>query len=109
MPDSCPIPGSFLVIDPDGGMMDGVPDPELVDHVSATTGLGPAEASRVVDDVLAWYRESTPEFVRRRHAALHRRGVRNDQAFEVIAAELADRLVAPPLLSRRQLRRLVYG
>lgn len=90
-------------------MMDGVPDPELVDHVSATTGLGPAEASRVVDDVLAWYRESTPDFVRRRHAALHRRGVRNDQAFEVIAAELADRLVAPPLLSRRQLRRLVYG
>ncbi|MEI2775633.1 MAG: hypothetical protein V9G19_06590 [Tetrasphaera sp.] len=86
-----------------------VPDPELVAHVSATTGLGAREAGRVVDDVLAWYRESVEDYVRRRHATLHRHGVRNEQAFELIAVELAERVVAAPRLSHRQLRRLVYG
>lgn len=67
------------------------------------------EAGRVVDDVLAWYRESVEDYVRRRHAALRQHGVRNEEAFDLIAGELAERVVAPPRLSHRQLRRLVYG
>lgn len=84
-------------------------DPEIVMHVAASVGLTPAEAGRVVDDVLAWYREDADSFVRRRHADLQSQGVRNAQAFDRIAVELGDRLVAAPRLSLRQLRRIVYG
>jgi hypothetical protein len=84
-------------------------DADLVDRIAATTGLSPAEARRVIDDVLAWYGEKVEEVVRRRHTELQSRGVRNAQAFPLIAAELARRLVAPPELSLRQLRRIVYG
>jgi hypothetical protein len=84
-------------------------EPALVDHVAATTGLSPAEAARVVDDVLAYHRETVEEFVRRRHAQLKTQGARNEAIFARIAEELAGRVVAAPRLSERQVRRLVYG
>ncbi|WP_265442970.1 hypothetical protein [Flexivirga meconopsidis] len=86
-----------------------VPDAELVDRVAATTGLSPAEATRVIDDVLAWHRETVEDFVRRRHAHHQTYGKRNDEIFALIAAELAERAFAAPELSSRQLRRIVYG
>jgi hypothetical protein len=86
-----------------------VRDRELVDRVAGSTGLTPAEAARVVEDVLAWYREPVEEFVRRRHAHHRLYGKRNPEIFELIAGELADRLVAAPPLSQRQLRRIIYG
>ena len=84
-------------------------DPELVRRVAESTGLSAGEANRVIGDVLAHYGESVEQVVRRRHAALALRGVRNPEIFRVIAAELGDRRVAPPTLSERQLRRIVYG
>lgn len=84
-------------------------DTELIDRIAATTGLSQAEARRVIDDVLAWYDEKVEDVVRRRHAELKLRGVRNEQAFPMIATELTRRVVAPPELSVRQLRRIVYG
>jgi len=49
------------------------------------------------------------EFVRRRHRELKTGGLTNEQAFARIAAELPARRVAPPQLSLRQLRRVIYG
>jgi hypothetical protein len=86
-----------------------VRDRDLVDRVAGSTGLTPAEAARVVEDVLAWYREPVEEYVRRRHAYHRLYGKRNPEIFELIANELADRLVAAPPLSQRQLRRIIYG
>ncbi len=86
-----------------------VRDRELVDRVAGSTGLTPAEAARVVEDVLAWYREPVEDYVRRRHAHHRLYGKRNPEIFELIADELADRLVAAPPLSQRQLRRIIYG
>lgn len=86
-----------------------VPDRELVDRVAASTGLPPGVALRVIDDVLAFYRLSTEQYVRRRHSELQTTGRKNPEIFPVIAAELRQRLVAPPELSERQLRRIVYG
>jgi hypothetical protein len=88
---------------------DGQMDRELVARVAASTGLSPGEATRVVADVLGWYREPLEVFVRRRHAHFRRHGNKNDEIFALIAAELAERLVAAPSLSARQLRRIVYG
>ena len=86
-----------------------VPDPELVAHVAGTTGLSEGEAARVVGDVLAHYREPLDEYVRRRHSRLQLHGARNPEIYRTIAAELAERLVAAPELSERQLRRIIYG
>ena len=88
---------------------DGVVDAELISLVSASTGLSPGEAARVVADIVGWYRESVEQYVRRRHAYLRTHGERNREIFALIAAELGDRLVAAPVLSERQLRRIVYG
>jgi len=88
--------------------MGGV-DAELISRVSASTGLSPGEAARVVTDIIGWYQEPVEVYVRRRHAHLRKYGKRNNEIFAVIAAELAERLVAAPALSERQLRRIVYG
>lgn len=84
-------------------------DREIVDRVVASTGLTPAEAERVIGDVVAWYDEPVEDYVRRRHAHLQLYGTRNAEAFEVIAKELRERVVAAPELSERQLRRIIYG
>lgn len=84
-------------------------DRDLVDRLAGSTGLTQAEAARVVDDVLAWYREPLEDYVRRRHAYHRLYGKHNPEVFALIADELASRLVAPPRLSERQLRRIIYG
>jgi len=91
------------------GRHDGVRHDELVRHVVVSTGLGPETAARVIADVLAYFGETTEQFVRRRHAELHRRGHGNAAIWPAVAAELAERRVAAAALSERQLRRIVYG
>lgn len=74
-----------------------------------STGLGPADAARVIGDVLDFHAEPAEQYVRRRHAELKAYGAKNPEIFHRIAAELAERVVAPPPLTERQLRRIVYG
>ena len=95
-------------------MYDPVPDslPDLTDlvrHVSASTGLPPGAAARVVADVLTYLDEDVETFVRRRHAELRRRGLVNMQIWARLAHETGTRRFAAPVLSERQLRRIVYG
>ena len=89
-----------------------VPDqlpPDLVRYLATSTDLPPSTAVRVIADVIAYFSETTEEFVRRRHSELQRRQQRNDEIWPVIAAELGQRRFAAPGLSERQLRRIVYG
>jgi hypothetical protein len=81
----------------------------LLEHLQRTTAIGPGEARRIVEDVLAWCSEDTEAFVRRRHRELRGQGVANPEAFERIARELPARRVAAPVLSIRQIRRVIYG
>lgn len=85
------------------------PHDELVDHLVRSSPLSPSEASRVVAEVLNYFAEPLDAFVRRRHRELQVRGWHNDRIFAALGAELAARRVAPPALSARQLRRIVYG
>ena len=85
------------------------PDPALVDRIVASTGLSPADAQRVVEDVVAFHSEPVEDYVRRRHAYLKTYGAKNDAIFARIAEELGARVVAAPRLTERQLRRIVYG
>jgi hypothetical protein len=87
----------------------GLVDSDLVEHLVRTSPLNPGEAARVVAEVLGYFSEPAEGFVRRRHRELRAQGLRNEQAFARIAAELPLRRVAPPRLSLRQIRRIVYG
>lgn len=84
-------------------------DAQLVERIVASTDLSPAEADRVVEDVLAWYREPLLDYVRRRHAELQRGGTRNTEIYRLLAAEIRRRPFAAPEVSERQLRRYIYG
>ncbi len=85
------------------------PDPDLVHRIAVSTGLSAPEASRVVEDVIAFHAEPVEEFVRRRHAHLKTYGAKNSEIFALLTQELSGRVVAAPELSERQLRRIVYG
>ncbi|WP_330457992.1 hypothetical protein OIB37_14445 [Streptomyces sp. NBC_00820] len=82
---------------------------ELVDHLTRSTPLSRGEALRVVQDVLAYFDETTQDYVRRRHRELQAQGLQNTEIFDRIEADLKYRTVAPPELTLRQLRRMVYG
>jgi hypothetical protein len=82
---------------------------DLVEYLAASCPLSPAEAARVVADVLGYFSEPPEEYVRRRHRELKAGGFTNDVAFRLIAAEIPQRRYAPPEFSFRQLRRIVYG
>ena len=91
------------------GTLCGVHDDELVRRVAGSLGIRDGEARRVVGEVIAFYQESTETFVRRRHAACRTRGMSNAEIFPLLIEELATRVVAPPALSERQVRRIIYG
>ena len=87
-----------------------MPDPVLVDHLVATTALTPAEAARVVEDVIAFHAEPVEDYVRRRHAQpqdLRRQERRDLRAASPRSSPPA--VVAAPELTERQLRRIIYG
>ena len=81
---------------------------DLVAHLVRSTPLTPSEAARVVAEVVGYYGESVPDYVRRRHAELNtgaeqRPDLRRDRRGAAAAGLRA------AALSTRQLRRLVYG
>lgn len=82
---------------------------ELVDHLTRSSPLNRGEALRVIQDVLAYFDETAEDYVRRRHRELQAQGLVNTAIFERIEADLKYRAVAPPELTLRQLRRMVYG
>ena len=105
----CPISGRNLVFGSIYLHHSVVPDPALVSHVVATTSLTPGEAARVIDDVIAFHAQPVEDYVRSRHAHLKTYGAKNPEIFARIAEELAQRVVAAPELTERQLRRMIYG
>lgn len=87
---------------------DGAPT-ELVRYIVASTGLPERVAARVVADIVGYFDETAEQFVRRRHAELQSREMRNAEIWRQLEAELAQRPVAAPSFTERQLRRIVYG
>ncbi|MEM1145654.1 MAG: hypothetical protein AAGI88_24030 [Pseudomonadota bacterium] len=85
-------------------------DPDLVSHLQASTGLSASRCRRLVLDVLDQYRESLSDFVQRRHRELKaRQGLKNEQIYAQILAEVGQRRFAVPQLTERQIRRMIYG
>ena len=84
-------------------------EPDLIRHVTVSTGLPTDTAARVIADVLAYFDETVEDFVLRRHHELRLRQLKNAEIWSAISAEMAARRFAAPARSERQLRRIVYG
>jgi hypothetical protein len=82
---------------------------DLVAHLTRTTSLGPDAARWVVAEVLAYLDEPIEKVVRRRHRELQGEGLANADIWVRLGDELRAWRVAPPEMTERQLRRLVYG
>jgi hypothetical protein len=92
--------------------MDGmttVEPPDLVRHVSLSSGLPLAISARLVTDMLDYFNETVEEFVRRRHGEMRSRSFKNAEIWVAVTAELGQQRFAAPRLSERQLRRIIYG
>ena len=89
--------------------MDGRDLDDLLDHLQRISALGRPEVAKLVAETLAFLDESLEEFVARRHAELRSRGLRNEDIFARIGAEVEARRFTAPRLTERQIRRLVYG
>ena len=90
-----------------------MPDPaelnELIEYLARSSRLSPAEAHRLVQEVLAFMNETPEDFIRRRHLQLQTQGVSNQVIFRQLASELTQRRFRAPVLSERQIRRVIYG
>jgi hypothetical protein len=82
---------------------------ELIDYLTRTSRLSPAEAQRVVSEVLSYLEETPEEFVRRRHRALQAEGLSNTAIYMRLEAELSEWRFRAPKYTPRQIRRLIYG
>jgi SH3-like domain-containing protein len=82
--------------------------PDLTRHVARSTGLDESTAARVVADVAAYFDQTVEEYVRARHEELKGK-LKNDEIWPQLAAEFSQHRFKAPVLSERQLRRIVYG
>jgi hypothetical protein len=82
---------------------------ELVAYLVRSSRLSPAEATRVVSEVIAFMNDTAEDYIRRRHLALQSEGLSNSEIFTQIAGELAQRRFRAPQYSERQIRRVIYG
>jgi hypothetical protein len=88
----------------------GQPDLEdLLDQLERTTQLSRTVLVRLIAEVVAHHGETVEQYVRRRHRELQASSQQNSAIWSIVRRELTDRVVAPPALSERQLRRIVYG
>ncbi len=85
------------------------PFDELIEQLTRTTTLSRGEAIRVVSEVVAFFHEPLETFVRRRHRELQHDGLANAEIYARVHDELRFVRLAAPVLSERQIRRLIYG
>jgi hypothetical protein len=82
---------------------------ELVEYLARSSRLSLPEATRLVNEVLAFMSEMPEDFIRRRHLALQSQGLSNRDIYLQIAKELEARRFRAPEYSERQIRRIIYG
>ena len=82
---------------------------ELLAYLVRTSRLSPAEADRLINEVLAFMNETPADFIRRRHLQLQSQGHSNSAIFQQLASELEQRRFRAPVYTERQIRRVIYG
>lgn len=82
---------------------------ELVEHLCRQNDLTPSQATRLIEEVLAFYNESSAAFIQRRHYELQKAGLANAAIYRQIREELEHHRFKLEPLSERQIRRTIYG
>jgi hypothetical protein len=82
---------------------------DLIAYLSRSSRLNPAEATRLVNEVLEFLAETPEDYIRRRHLRLQAQGLSNQEIFGRLAQELPRWRFRAPELSERQIRRVIYG
>jgi hypothetical protein len=82
----------------------------LIDHLCHSSGLTSLEARKIVEETIAYFADTPEDYVRRRHLEIKQElGLPNPQIYRRIEAELAQLVFAAPVLTERQIRRIIYG
>ena len=90
--------------------MDANLDTHFIDYLASATGLPRSTCERIALDVLAEFDETLEDFVQRRHGELRATtDLKNEQIYERIRAEIPTRRFTIPDISKRQVRRYIYG
>lgn len=82
---------------------------DLYRHLSSTRGITVREAAQIVNEVSAYFQESSNNYIRRRHQELQLAGISNAEIYQQILSELESRRFPATLTSERQIRRVIYG
>jgi len=82
---------------------------ELVDHLCRNSRLTAQEASRVIDEVLAFFGDTPDAFLRQRHQELQTLGYSNSDIYGTLQIELQTRRFSCKPMTTRQIRRAIYG
>lgn len=91
-------------------MKDDINLQPLLNHLCNISRLNQTEAKKLATEVIAYFTETTEAYVQRRHRELKQdEGLSNVQIYQRIEAELKQIVLAPPSLSQRQIRRIIYG
>ena len=92
------------------GWFDKLPSDETFrEHLAALFSLPREEIDRLLAEVFEYYGESLEAVIQKRHGELQKQGLKNAEIFRVLLAEAEGRLFAPPSLSLRRIRRMIYG
>lgn len=89
--------------------MPSVATKELIEHLCRQSALSHVQASRLIDEVLAFYSESSTDFIRRRHHELQKSGLANARIYSLINNELRHHRFTTEPMTERQIRRAIYG
>jgi hypothetical protein len=84
-------------------------DEQLRRHILESYPLSESDLDMLLDELGEYWNRSYQEFVRSRHLELQRLKMRNEEIYRTIRDELRMRRFAPPDLSTRQIRRIIYG
>lgn len=82
---------------------------DLINHLAAITGLEESLLMKITEEVRAWYSKDLATWIRARHEALQRQGLRNQEIFPRLQEEARQTVVRPDELTERQIRRMIYG
>ena len=83
--------------------------PEFREYLLRVVALPEPLLDKIIGELRDHWSETAPEYIRRRHGELQRRGVPNRLVYGQIARELKSRPVRSSPLSERQIRRIIYG
>ena len=83
---------------------------QLINHLCQSSNLSVSQAQRIIDEVISYFSETPENYVRRRHREIKQdTGLANAQIFACIEAEMPQLVFAAPVLTLRQIRRIIYG